>query len=110
MPDTQAKQHKRNSERTCICGCGKTVYGRWPYLKGHVEPGMSKVSAKQQPVPSKRAYAKRLPLSAKPNGNGHNGSTVELHLHVDETWLDAAWARLSLNEKALAIAHAVEGV
>ena len=94
---------KKTTNRTCICGCGAPVYGRWPYLKGHNKPAKRgrprKVEAAIEPAVKSNGHAKPVSL-----GNGE----VEIKLHVRLEWLDLAWATLDLEQKAAAIAAVLE--
>lgn len=109
MATDPVKHHKRESTRTCSCGCGELVFGRWPYLKGHNKPAVH--SGQHKSPKAKRLVPVQLDkpvIRAEPNvkANGHDHYTIALNVTPD--WLDRAWARLTPDLKAVAIAAALE--
>lgn len=111
-----------NTERTCSSvGCGARLTlanksGRctkhWYVPKGERKAALRGVV--QQPTQAEmmnKPPAKRKPPKsnghAKTNGTGVSGE-IELRLHVRPEWLDLAWARLDVEQKAVAIAAVLE--
>lgn len=65
---TSAKEKTMNDKRTCSCGCGGELRGRWPYLKGHNQTGGgATVSAPKKARKAKRDLDSICPSNSLPD-------------------------------------------
>lgn len=96
----------------CACGCGREVAAEGKRLRGHWQKTGGK---KRGPKPKKPVVVE--PESVEPKSVAEEPAVVEataevprvtLQMNVSEAWLNLAWGRLDLDQKARAIAHALQ--
>jgi hypothetical protein len=85
-PSPVQTKAEETTMRTCNCGCGGELKGRWPYLRGHnkQQGGATPVPKKpRKPKPSNAARIDRLVDHV--NREIGVAQDVPLHLRVDRT-------------------------